>query len=140
MGGEAAIARRWQRAIFASDRPATGSSTASGLCSDAVLVHAPGIRPGEARGPAAVDILAEAIRQAFAIDTVEAGAPIGTDDRVAIRWTLRGVHVGSYLGVAPTGRRVEIEGVDVLLIAAGRIVEIWRTYDRLALLRRLGAA
>ena len=133
------LARRWQRAIFATGRP-TATHTASGLGSDAVLVHAPGVLPDEAHGPAAVDRLGRALHEAFSIDAISLEPPIAADGRIALRWTIRGVHVGPYLGVAPTGRRVEIQGVDVLRVGDDRIAEVWRTYDRLALLRRLGAS
>ena len=139
-----ALARSWQEAIFATGRPpANGDDdtrTAFGLCSDAVLVHAPGVAPDQARGSIAIERLTRGLRDPFAIDSITVDSPILTDDRLAMRWTVRGVHVGSYLGIAPTGLRVEIDGVDVIRLTEGRVAEIWRSYDRLALVRRLRGA
>jgi predicted ester cyclase len=43
------------------------------------------------------------------------------------------------LGVAPTGRRIRIEGIVVVRIANGQIVEGWNSWDQLGLLRQIGA-
>ena len=48
-------------------------------------------------------------------------------------------HTGRGLGVEPTGRRVRIEGVILVHIRDGRIVEGWNSYDQLGLLRQIGA-
>ena len=45
------------------------------------------------------------------------------DDRVAVRWQSSGIHQGEYLGVAPSGERVTFEGLALLRIADGKIVE-----------------
>ncbi len=60
-------------------------------------------------------------------------------DKVASRWTARGTHRGDLMGVAPTGNEVTIEGIDVLRIAEGRIVERWAQPDLLGMMQQLGA-
>ena len=52
-------------------------------------------------------------------ETVVEGA-----DTVVIRWLMEATHTGTFLGIAPTGRRVAYEMVDMLRVADGRIV--WR--------------
>ncbi len=44
---------------------------------------------------------------------------------VAIRFTARGTHRGELLGIAPTGRHVEINVIDIVRINEGRYVEHW---------------
>ena len=139
----AALARRWQLAILAIGRSGgthAAAPTGARLCSDVVLVHAPGVRGVATVGATAIARLAADLREAFAIDTVDVEPPLHADGRIAIRWTLRGVHVGRYLGIEPSGLRVEIDGVDVIRVADDRIAEVWRTYDRLELVRRLRGA
>lgn len=58
-------------------------------------------------------------------------------DRVAGRFTLRGTHRGPFLGLAPTGKRIEITGMDIVRIRDGRIVEFWYNEDTLGLFRQL---
>jgi len=60
-------------------------------------------------------------------------------DKVTVRITVNGAHQGEQLGVAPTGRRVHIEGIVIVRIANGQIVEGWNSWDQLGLLRQIGA-
>lgn len=69
----------------------------------------------------------------FALDSELAEA-----DRVCIRWTWRGTHRGTFMGIAPTGRLAEMAGATEFRFRDGRIEEAWWTYDRLGLLRQLG--
>jgi len=64
---------------------------------------------------------------------------IAEGDKVTVRITVEGTHKGGQLGVAPSGRRVRIEGIVVLRIANGQIVEGWNSWDQLGLLRQIGA-
>jgi predicted ester cyclase len=64
---------------------------------------------------------------------------VAEGDRAALRYRLRGTHRGDYLGVAPTGLDVDVEGLTLLRIAGGRVVEEWHSPTELAILRRLGA-
>jgi steroid delta-isomerase-like uncharacterized protein len=64
---------------------------------------------------------------------------LAEDDLVAAhqRWT--GTHDGEFLGVAPTGRRVEFTSTAVLRIADGLIAAAWDEVDLLGLTRQLSA-
>jgi len=64
---------------------------------------------------------------------------IAEGDRVSSRFRLTGTHRGEFYGLAPTGRRVDIRGIDMVRIAGGRIVEWVYQEDTLALFRQLGA-
>ena len=55
------------------------------------------------------------------------------------RWRMTGTHEGTFLGIAPTGRRVQLSGVDVERIQDDRIVEHWTYWDRMSLAEQLGA-
>jgi steroid delta-isomerase-like uncharacterized protein len=59
-------------------------------------------------------------------------------EKVAFRWILSGTHKGEFMGVAPTGRRVEAMGMDIVRLAAGEIVEHWGEFDAVGLLRQMG--
>jgi predicted ester cyclase len=43
------------------------------------------------------------------------------------------------MGIAPTGKQVTIEGVSIVRIASGKLVEEFATYDTLGMMRQLGA-
>ena len=44
---------------------------------------------------------------------------------VCARWTLRGVHVGDYGGIAPTNRDIAVESCEIYSLAGGKVVESW---------------
>ena len=44
---------------------------------------------------------------------------------VCARWTLRGVHVGDYGGIAPTNRDIAVESCEIYALAGGKVVESW---------------
>lgn len=66
---------------------------------------------------------------------------IAEGDKVVTRFTWRGTHRGAFMGVPPTGRRVEVGGIWIHRLEGGRIVEgrEWGQVDWLGLLRQLGA-
>ena len=56
----------------------------------------------------------------FAIDDL-----VAEDDRVTIRWTLRGTNTGPMLGRPPTGQPVVLSAIVIFRIAHGRLAERW---------------
>jgi steroid delta-isomerase-like uncharacterized protein len=60
-------------------------------------------------------------------------------DRVAARFTMRGTHLGSFLGVPPSGKTIEVKAVNFYRFANGQIVEEHGQPDLLGLLQQIGA-
>src|SRR6266516_1001355 len=60
-------------------------------------------------------------------------------DKVAIRWTIRGTHQGTLMGIAPTGKSITFSGVNIYRLAGGKIVEESGMVDISGLLHQLGA-
>jgi len=60
-------------------------------------------------------------------------------EKVADLLTGRGTHEGEFMGVAPTGKRVEFQGMAILRIAQGKIVENRGMPDMLGLMQQIGA-
>lgn len=59
-------------------------------------------------------------------------------ERVATRWVSRGTHTGEYLGVAPTYRTFEVEGISILHLQDGQLVADWSQADVLSMMQQLG--
>lgn len=59
-------------------------------------------------------------------------------DRVSLRITVSATHLGEYLGVAPTNRKVSWHLVEELRFAGGKVVEHWDVMNYLPLLQALG--
>jgi len=63
---------------------------------------------------------------------------VAAGDKVVVRWTDTGTHLGEFAGAAPTGKPLLLTGIDILRIAGGRIVERWSEYDMLSVVEELG--
>jgi steroid delta-isomerase-like uncharacterized protein len=81
---------------------------------------------------------ARAVRDAFSDRSIRVEALVVEGDRVAWRWTLRGVHSGKFLGVEPTGKTITLSGVNFQRVRDGRVVEHWTLADAAGILRQLG--
>jgi steroid delta-isomerase-like uncharacterized protein len=64
---------------------------------------------------------------------------IAEGDKVVVRWTMNGTHLGELMGIAPTGRPVEFTGATIHRIADGKIVENWWAYDALGMMQQITA-
>jgi predicted ester cyclase len=64
---------------------------------------------------------------------------ISDGDKVVSRMTMRGVHRGEFLGIAPTGKDVTFEVIAIDRLEEGKVTESWEIGDILGLLIQLGA-
>jgi predicted ester cyclase len=58
-------------------------------------------------------------------------------DKVAFRWMMSGTHEEEFLGIAPTGKRVTVMGMDIVRTREGEILEYWGEFDVMGMLRQL---
>jgi predicted ester cyclase len=64
---------------------------------------------------------------------------VAVGDTVAVRYVVEATHEGNLLGIAPTGRRVRWDAVDIYRLGDGMIVEEWAADDMAAILHQVGA-
>jgi steroid delta-isomerase-like uncharacterized protein len=94
--------------------------------------------PGLPPGPGGLRQIVAAVRRAFpdlhyTIEDMVLGG-----EKAALRTTMRGTHRGDFLGVAPTGRKVEVRELQIEHFRDGQIVAHWHLIDDLGLRRQLG--
>ena len=77
-------------------------------------------------------------RQAFPDGVMTVEDMLAEGDLVATRKTFRGTHQGPFMGLAPTGKQVEIGLIDIVRVVDGRVTEHWNAVDNLGLLQQLG--
>ncbi len=65
---------------------------------------------------------------------------IAEGDKVVQRFTVRGTHKGEWMGIAPTGKQIEVGGIAIHRLAGGKIVEDWASMDMLSMMQQLGVA
>ena len=54
-------------------------------------------------------------------------------------YTLTGTHEGGFQGIAATGKKIEVRGLQIGRFENGQIVERWGSSDELGILQQLGA-
>jgi steroid delta-isomerase-like uncharacterized protein len=95
--------------------------------------------PGAPPGREGLAALVTTWRTAFPDMSETCEDLIAEGDKVVGRFTMRGTHSGEFMGVAPTGRRVTMSGIDIVRVAGGKIAEFWYGEHLLELMQRLGA-
>ena len=63
---------------------------------------------------------------------------VAEHDEVAVRFVLSGTHKGEFMGVPPTGKKVEVPGHVFYRLRGGKIVEDRPIFDRALMLEQLG--
>lgn len=65
---------------------------------------------------------------------------IASGDKVVARVRATGTHKGAFMGLSPTGRRIEVQLIDIIRFGAdGRAREHWGVFDQFAMMQQLGA-
>lgn len=59
-------------------------------------------------------------------------------DRIAVRYRLTGTYAGLPEQEAPTGKKVDLDGVDLFRVEGGRIVELWHQLNTAMFAHQLG--
>ena len=80
-----------------------------------------------------VTMLKEGLAVRFTIEDV-----IQTGDKLVVRWTNSGTHLGKFLGIPPTNKSFSVAGIDIYRLEDGKLAEHWHVIDQLAMLQQLG--
>jgi predicted ester cyclase len=83
--------------------------------------------------------LSAGVAQAFADMHLTVRDIVAEGEKVAVRFTNGGRHVGPFLGAEGTGKRAEWLGIGIYTVRDGQIVEAWFGEDMLGLLQQVGA-
>lgn len=78
-------------------------------------------------------------RDAFPDIHEDAIEVIAEGDKVASRFRLRGTHKGTFYGIGPTGRKVDIYGAEIFRFKDGKVVEYLYHEDTLGVFYQIGA-
>lgn len=93
--------------------------------------------PGQGSGrEGAVDrfsMITGALAPHFTVEDV-----VAEGDRVVVRWTQAGTHVGEFAGIPATGKPFTMSGVDIYRAEDGVLCEHWHVVDQLSMLGQLG--
>ena len=96
--------------------------------------------PDQGSGREGFNQFFDSLLTAFPDAHIAAEHLVADDDNVAVAYTLTGTHEGDFNGVAPTGKKIKIRGMQIGRFEDGKIVERWGSSDELGILQQLGAA
>ena len=94
--------------------------------------------PGSPSGPEGTKQFASMLRSAFPDLHITVDDIIAEGDKVVLRQTMRGTHQGELFGIAPTGKHVEISGIDIAHVADGKLAALWSNFGQLGMMQQLG--
>ena len=97
------------------------------------------LRPGQEPGIEGYKQRVLTTRAAFPDLVCDVQDLIAEDDRIALRYTLRGRHDGELAGIPASGQRMSSDGMVFARLRDGRIIERWQVHDDLGLLQQIGA-
>ena len=126
-----AVARRGYEAINQNNLDALDEVVASDITDNDPA-------PGQAPGLEGVKQYFSSLHAAFPDVRMDVEEMIAEGDKVVARVSVSGTHRGEFMGIAPTGNRVTIKGIDILRVADGKMVEHWGKFDDLGMMQQLG--
>ena len=104
------------------------------------VCYDPNSEAGEVRGADKIKQEIEWFRNAIPDLTYTVVDQVAEGDKVVTRYMASGTHQGEFFGVAPTGKCIEMSGIQVdRFDERGKMVEEWAEYDLLGAMRRMGA-
>jgi steroid delta-isomerase-like uncharacterized protein len=106
------------------------------LFADDFVDHTP--QPATTPDKAGVRVLYARLRQAFPDFSPEIHWQTVQDGIVTTFKTYHGTHQGEFLGIAPTGRRIQFETVDAMRVRNGKITDHWGVANLYSVLQQLG--
>jgi steroid delta-isomerase-like uncharacterized protein len=96
--------------------------------------------PGLAPSKEGVLELFRSYRSAFPDLHMEAVEILPSGDRAIARVTATGTQKGDFMGMPPSGKKVEVQLIDIMRFNdAGLVCEHWGVMDMLTMLQQLGA-
>lgn len=107
------------------------------LLADNYINHTPST-PNPPKGAKGLKPIVEAIRKGFPDLHYEIKDIISTREKVIARVVMTGTQSDTLFGVPPTGKKIQVNQINIEVIANGKIAEHWRVTDELIMMKQLG--
>jgi predicted ester cyclase len=133
MADSKALAQRW----FTEVMNQGNEEVIDEICSPNFVDHDP--LPGTGPDRDGIHEFVKQIRSAFPDLDTQIEDILAEGDEIAVRSTFRGTHEGDFMGIAATGKKVEVANYDFVRMENDQAVEHWGTIDTAALMEQLGA-
>ena len=64
---------------------------------------------------------------------------VAENEKVVAFWNISGTHKGEFRGIAATGKKVSVDGITMIQLADGMIMDSYVSMDMWSMMRQLGA-
>jgi len=98
--------------------------------------------PGQAepmRGPQGYLAIIGMMRGGFPDIQWSVEETVSEEDKLAVRFIMRGTHTGTFFGVPPTGKSIKVQAINFYRFSNNQIIEEYGQPDMLGLLQQIGA-
>jgi steroid delta-isomerase-like uncharacterized protein len=130
-----ALFRRWFEEVWNQGRAEAIDEL---FAADGVAHGLAGAGGEEMRGPAGFREFHRSFREAFPDIRITVEDILAEGDKVAVRCAVRATHRTDSLGFAATDRPVDFEGMCIVRVRDGQIVEAWNSFDFMSMYQQLG--
>ena len=132
----ASLVRRWFEEVWNSGR----AEAIDEMFAEEGVAHGLADEAGaDLRGPVGFKPFFRRFREAFPEVEVVVEDTVSEGDKVAARCTVRGRHRGDTLGFKATDSPVAFDGICIVRVRDGKIVEAWNNFDFMALFVQIDA-
>ena len=94
--------------------------------------------PDLGNGPEGYKRLVALYTAAFPDLQLKLNDTISEGDKIVMAWTVTGTHQGDLRGIAPTNKKVSVQGITISRHVNGKIVESRVSWDALGMMQQLG--
>lgn len=128
------LVRRWFEEVWNLGR----ESTIDELLSPGAIGFGLAATDTKVHGPPEFKPFVRNFRDAFPDMHFAIEDMVAEGDKVAVRLRVTGTHKGGGLGIAATGRRIDITAITIIQFANGKLVHGWNNWDQLGMMQQLG--
>ena len=96
--------------------------------------------PGVPPTKAGVAMWVGMMRTAFPDMNVTVMRMVAEDDEVWVHSRMTGTHKGDFMGIPPTGEKVDVDAIDRVRARDGKAIEHWGVTDMATMLQQMGVA
>jgi predicted ester cyclase len=129
-----AVVLRFNNDIIAKGNPASFDE----LMAPGFINHT--AMPGISQGADGMKVVFDALHSGFPDIRVEIYDQIAEGDKVTTRKKILGTHTGNFMGITPTGQKVEINVIDIVTIRNGQYAEHWGSNNIPSVIAQLKSA
>lgn len=63
---------------------------------------------------------------------------VAEKEKVVAYWNIAGTHKGEFRGITPTGKKVSVDGITIIQLADGKIMDSYVSLDMWSMMQQLG--